>query len=243
MEEIDNKEENEETEVDESQKKIGEKKDEISEHIEEKPEQNNEPNLEKDKEGKLLSLVRGTNKKGSFVPIIIVMVISLAMAAYWDNIAVIKNTVHAILDPSAGALLNWDLTIGMLIIVFIITLITTIIQKYTTDQKELKKLRDEQKTLQKEMQKYKDNPAKLTELQKKSFEFIPKTFKLTSRAMLFTGIPFILLFRWFYDTFNAISVANNGVDPVFLGFLPWFWFYLISAMVFSGFLRKWMKVV
>ncbi len=177
------------------------------------------------------------NKQGSFFPIIFITVVSLAMAIYWDKLPFIKNVIHAALDPSAGALLVWNLTIGMLLVVFIITLITTLIQKYATDQKALKELKQEQKILQEEMKKYKDNPAKISELSKKQLEFIPRTFKLTSRSVLFTGIPFILFFRWFYDFFASIG------EPKFFGFLSWFWFYLIFTMIFSSILRKMMKVV
>jgi uncharacterized membrane protein (DUF106 family) len=127
--------------------------------------------------------------------------------------------------------------LGMLLVIFIITLITTIIQKYATDQKALKELKQEQKILQEEMKKYKDNPAKVSELSKKQLEFIPRTFKLTSRTVLFTGIPFILFFRWFYDFFASIG------SPLFFGFLSWFWFYLIFTMIFSSILRKMLKVV
>lgn len=177
------------------------------------------------------------SKQGSFLPIVIVMFASMIIAFEWDNVPAIKNAVHAVLNPSAGALLNWNLDIGMLIIVFIITLITTLIQKYTTDQKALKELREEQKLLQQEMKKYENHPEKIAELSKKQMEIIPKTFKLTSRAILFTGIPFILFFRWFNDFFIAMG------DPKFFGFFNWFWFYFIFTLVFSGFLRKWMKVV
>jgi uncharacterized membrane protein (DUF106 family) len=178
-----------------------------------------------------------SDKKGSFLPIILVTIASLVIAGYWDKIPAIKEFVHSALDPSAGALLNWNLTVGMLIIVFLITLITTVVQKYATDQKALKELREEQKLLQTEMKKFEKNPEKVAELSKKQLEFIPKTFKLTSRAILFTGIPFILFFRWFNDIF--ITLGN----PKFFGFLTWFWFYFIFTMVLSGFLRKWMKVV
>ena len=183
------------------------------------------------------------NKQGSFWPIILITILSLVMAIYWDKIPFVKNAVHTVLNPSAGALLNWNLTIGMLVVVFVITLITTIIQKYATDQKALKELRAEQKILQEEMKTYRDNPAKMSELSKKQMEFIPRTFKLTSRTVLFTGIPFLLFFRWFYDFFNAITLANNGVAPVFFGFLPWFWFYLIFTLIFSSILRKMMHVL
>lgn len=198
-----------------------------------------EKNLDgKEPEKKEAPTIVPKNKEGSFKPLIFVMIASMAVAFFWDKIPFIKDAVHFVLDPSAGALLNWNLTVGMLLIVFVISLFTTLVQKYATDQKALKELRKEQKILQDEMKKYKENPAKVAELSKKQFEFLPKTFKLTSRAMMFTGIPFILFFRWFNDFFGAIDP-----EPVFLGFMTWFWFYLIFVMVFSGFLRKWLKVV
>ncbi len=178
------------------------------------------------------------NKEGSFKPIVFVMIASMAIALFWDKIPFIKDSVHAILDPSAGVLLNWNATFGMIIIVCLISLFTTLVQKYATDQKALKELRKEQKILQDEMKKYKEHPEKMAELSKKQFAFLPKTFKLTSRAMMFTGIPFILFFRWFNDFFGSIEPA-----PVFLGFLSWFWFYLIFTMVFSTIFRKVFKVV
>lgn len=176
-------------------------------------------------------------KEGSFRPIIFIMIISLAIAGFWNSVPIIKDTVHAILDPSAGVLLNWNLTLGMLIIVFIIAVITTIVQKYATDQEALKELRAEQKILQEEMKKYKEHPEKLMELQKKQLEFIPKTMKLSMRAIVFTGIPFILFFRWFLDFFEAIPEFR------FFGFITWFWFYLIFSIIFSSILRKSFNVV
>ena len=114
------------------------------------------------------------NKQGSFFPIIFITIVSLAMAIFWDKVPFMKNAIHSVLDPSAGALLNWNLTLGMLVVVFIITLITTLIQKYATDQKALKELTHERKLLQEEMKKFKDNPAKITELSKKQWNSFQK---------------------------------------------------------------------
>ncbi|MBL7059165.1 DUF106 domain-containing protein [Candidatus Pacearchaeota archaeon] len=176
-------------------------------------------------------------KEGNFKPIIYIMIISLAIAFLWDSIEIIKNSVHSILDPSIGALIMWNLTIGMSIIVFLISVFMTLVQKYATDQETLKEMKKEQKILQKEMDTYKNDPAKLMELQKKSFAFIPKTFKLSMRAIAYTGIPLILLFRWFMDFFITIG------DPRFLGFLNWFWFYLLASIIFSSILKKYLNVV
>ena len=102
-------------------------------------------------------------KEGSFKPIIFIMIASLALAYFWDKFDFIKDSVHAVLTPTAGWLLDLNLTGGMLLIVFLISLFTTLVQKYATDQKALKELRKEQKILQDEMKKYKEHPEKMAE--------------------------------------------------------------------------------
>ena len=180
--------------------------------------------------------------KTSFKPIIIVMVISLAIAALWDKIPAIKNAIHFVLNPTAGVLMDWHLTIGMSIVILILTILTTIVQKYGTDQKTLKELKKEQKAVQKQMKEFKDHPKKMMELQKKQMSFIPKQFKLSMRGIVYTGIPLILFFRWFDDYFGILSVATG--EPVrFLGFMGWFVFYIVASIVFSSILKKWWKVV
>jgi uncharacterized membrane protein (DUF106 family) len=176
-------------------------------------------------------------KEGSFMPIIIIMIASLFIAGGWDKFPPIKNSIHAVLDPSLGLLLNWNIVAGMLFIVLLISLITTLVQKYATDQKTLKELKKEQKEIQAQMKEFKAHPEKMMALQKKQFAMMPKQMKLSMRAIAYTGIPFILLFRWFYDYFATIPEFR------FFGFLTWFWFYLIGAMVFSSILRKKMDVV
>ncbi len=181
------------------------------------------------------------NKRGSFKLIMVVMIFSLLIAAFWNQLPWLSGSIHAILNPTAGFLLNWNLTWGMLIIVLIISFLTTLVQKYATDQKALKELKKEQKILKEEMNRVKDHPEKYLALQKKQMAEMPETFKktmsLSSRAMVYTAVPFILFFRWFNDYFLA-----NG-SPVFLGFMSWFWFYLLTTLIFSSILKKYMDVV
>lgn len=169
--------------------------------------------------------------------IFIVMIVSLALASLWDKVSFIKEGAHAILNPTAGVLLNWNITIGMSAIVLIISFFMTIIQKYATDQKILREMKEEQKILQEEMKKYKNHPEKVAELSRKQLEFIPKTMKLTMRPIVYTAIPLILFFRWFMDFFALMEGFR------FFGIFSWFWFYLIGTMIFSSILRKMMKVV
>jgi uncharacterized membrane protein (DUF106 family) len=184
-------------------------------------------NLIKDKEA----------KEGSFTPLIVFMLITLVLASLWDKVPAIKSAIHYVLDPSAGALLAWNLNIGMLIVVFIITVLTTIVQKYATDQKTLKELRKEQKEIQNQMKEFRNHPEKMMELQKKQFAMMPKQMKLSMRAIIYTGIPFILFFRWFNDYFVAAG------SPKFILGLGWFLFYLITTVIISSLLRKWWDVV
>ncbi|HLD38632.1 MAG TPA: EMC3/TMCO1 family protein [Candidatus Nanoarchaeia archaeon] len=179
------------------------------------------------------------NKKaeGSFTLIIFMMLIALLIASLWEKTPAIKNSVHAVLNPSAGFLLDWNLSIGMLIVVFIITLLMTIVQKYATNQKALKELKKEQKEIQQQMKEFKAHPEKLIELQKKQFKLIPKQFKLSMRGIAYTAIPFILFFRWFGDYF-----IEAGNPKLWLG-MGWFVFYLLFAIIFGAILRKYMDVV
>lgn len=181
--------------------------------------------------------VEDTKKaEGSFTPLIVVMIFSLIIAYYWDSFNFIKNNAHKILDPSLGTFLNWNTTIGMLVVVLLISVFITLIQKYTTDQKTLKEMKKEQKELSEEMKKYKEHPEKLMKLQKQQMEFIPKMLKLSMRSIIWTSIPLILLFRWFMDYFSTIPEFK------FFGFLSWFWFYLLGSVIFGSFLRKWLDI-
>ena len=164
------------------------------------------------------------------------MVVSLAIVTLWDQVPIIKEGVNSILNPTAGKLIYWNTTLGSLIVFFVIALFTTLVQKLVTDQETLKEIKEEQKKLQKEIKKYRQDPEKSMQLQK---DALPKTFEMMELQMkgsFFTIIPFILLIRWFQDFYETIG------DPTFLGFMSWFWFYLLSLIVLSSILRKIFKM-
>ncbi len=182
------------------------------------------------------SILDKKGKEGNLIPIMIILMVSLIIAGMWDKQEIIKNTAHSILDPTAGALLDFNVLWGMIFIVFILSIIMTIVQKYATDQVTLKEMKREQKKLSEEMKKLKDNPQKMMELQKESMKFMMPMMKLSMRGIIYTGIPLILMFRWFMDYFSANPYK-------FFGFMTWLWFYLIFSIIFSSILRKYMDVV
>jgi uncharacterized membrane protein (DUF106 family) len=169
--------------------------------------------------------------KKSMRNLFIVLIVSMAIALFWNSVPLIKETVGFLLNPTAGFLLNWNVNYGMVIITAILSIFLTLVQKYTTDQSLLREIKKEQKILQAQMKEFKDHPDKLLELQKKQFSFIPKTFEITMRPLIYTSVPIILFFRWFHDYFTLVDVK-------IFGFFSWFWAYLILAILFSSIFRK-----
>jgi uncharacterized membrane protein (DUF106 family) len=85
----------------------------------------------------------------------------------------------------------------ILIISFAITLITTLVYKFTTDQAKMKKIREEMKEFQKRIRDLtKQDPQKAMaeqqEAMKHNMEYMKNSFKST----LYTFIPLILIFGW-----------------------------------------------
>ncbi len=171
----------------------------------------------------------------SMKTLFLVMALSLVIALFWDKVPIIKQSVHFVLDPSAGKLLDWNTNFGMVFFSAVISLFIILIQKFTTDQETLRQIKKEQKLLQEEMKNYKQHPEKLMELQKKQMQLIPQTFDITMRPLMYTSVPIILFFRWFNDYF--------ALNPVkIFGMLSWFWTYLLLSLIFTTIFRKMFNV-
>ena len=135
-------------------------------------------------------------------------------------------------DVTFGYLINWSKLGGLLIICFLLTLITTLVYKFMTNQSLMKDLKDEMKQVQKDMKDLKSDPAKMVEAQKKAWDKNMKYMMHSFKPMIITFIPIILIFGW---------LSKNLGDTVFFG-LKWLWVYIIASIVFSMGLRKVLKV-
>lgn len=124
---------------------------------------------------------------------------------------------------------------GIIIISFIITLLTTLVYKYFTDQEALKRIKDENKQLQDKMKEHKGDVKKMAELQKEALQKgLIEPMKHQLKPLLITMIPFVLIFGWLRKTYE-----NTG--DLFLIF-GWFGTYVIFSIIFSMALRKLLKV-
>ena len=104
---------------------------------------------------------------------------------------------ETLLNPILNPLLEstgyfWTL----LILVFIITVIITLIYKYTTNQSLMKDLKAELKSFQKQIKDLKSKPDEAMKVQKKMMETNSKYMMHSFKPMLFTFLPIIIFFGW-----------------------------------------------
>lgn len=142
--------------------------------------------------------------------------------------------VLSFLDIALKPLFVWSPLGTLLILSLLITLITTLVYKWLTNQELMKSLREEIKGFQREMKDHKDNPSKAMEIQKKSMEKNIKYMMHSFKPMLVTFIPLLLIFGW-------LRRIYGDAGPLIFG-LSWIWVYIISTVIFSIIIRKALKV-
>ena len=146
----------------------------------------------------------------------------------------LTSSITGFFNLTLGPFVNWNPTSSLLIISFFLTLITTLIYKYTTDQEMLKSFKEESKKMQQEMKTLKDNPGKMMEKNKELMEKNMKVMKQSFKPLIYTFIPFAIIFfglRNIYEPFGKILFG-----------LSWIWIYILSSIIFSIILRKLLKV-
>ncbi len=97
------------------------------------------------------------------------------------------------------------LVLGMSLI---ISLITVLVYKFATNQKEMKRLKDEIKEHQKQAREASSDTSKMLEINKKAMSSNMEYMRHSMKAMLFTFIPVILFFGWM-----AAHLAYEPIKP------------------------------
>lgn len=111
----------------------------------------------------------------------------------------------------------------------IVTLLSTLTQKWLTDQKHLKKLKERQKEIQKEIRSTKE-PTVMQELNAEMAKISMTMMKSSFKPLLVTFIPFLILFKWLRGIY--IPLLGNS----------WIWYYLGYSVLASILIRKALKV-
>ncbi|MFH1181848.1 MAG: EMC3/TMCO1 family protein [Candidatus Woesearchaeota archaeon] len=104
----------------------------------------------------------------------------------------IGNAMDFALSPLLSLPPFW----AIMVVALVLSILITIIYKYTTNQKELKNIREETKTIQNEMKAAKGDMQKMTELNQRLLKMTSQQMKHTLKSYIFTFLPVILIFGW-----------------------------------------------
>ncbi len=122
-----------------------------------------------------------------------------------------------------------DPKISIAIFSVVVTLVSTLAQKWLTNQEHLKSLKKRQKEIQKELKKCKDDGI-MKELNLEMMKIVGVMFKSSMKPMFVTIIPFLLLFMWLRGIYSPVMGGS------------WIWYYIGYSVVASIILRKVLKV-
>ena len=110
------------------------------------------------------------------------------------------------LNPILSPLLNLPTFWAIIVLSFMISLIITVIYKYTTDQNLMKQLKEEMKAFQKQIKELKKETERAMAIQKKSMQTNMKYMMQSMKSTLYSFIPIILIFGWMN--------ANLAYEPI-----------------------------
>ncbi len=108
-----------------------------------------------------------------------------------------------------GPLLYLPPLLAVVLISFLLSLLITVVYKYTTDQNLMKQMKTEMKELQTQMKTMQQHPEKMKEAQGKFMQINGKFMMESMKPTLFYFIPIILIFGWLN--------ANMAFEPLMPG--------------------------
>ena len=115
--------------------------------------------------------------------------------------------------------------VSLAVISVIVTLISTLAQKWLTNQEHLKNLKRRQKEIQKELRGCKDGNI-MKELNAEMMKLTALMFKSSLKPTMVTIVPFLILFAWLRSIYSVVMGSS------------WIWYYLGFSIVASMILRK-----
>jgi len=145
---------------------------------------------------------------------------------------------NGFLDPFLMPILG---SLGTFWFVFLISLIvsiiTVVVYKYTTDQILMKSLKEDLEKLQKKMKTDVHDQKKVMAAQKEMWGKQMTMMKHSFTSTIYTFLPIIILFSWLNANMGSEKILNLGIIK-----FGWLGTYIILAIVFSTVLRKLLKV-
>jgi uncharacterized membrane protein (DUF106 family) len=123
---------------------------------------------------------------------------------------------------------------ALIVISALLTLVTTLLMMYFTDQEHIKNLKKRQKELNKEIREAtkKGHHDRIAELNQEVMELSMKLMKasFSIKQLIITLVPFFIIFRWLREIY--IPLYGNW----------WILWYILASMVASTLYRKIFKM-
>lgn len=127
------------------------------------------------------------------------------------------------------SLINSYPVYSIIVLSAIVTLISTLITMWLTNQEHLRGLKERQKQIQKDLKKCKPGDKLFEELQSEMLQITMTMMKSSFKPLLITFIPFLILLNW----------IRSNYQPILPG---WLWYYIGASLVASLAYRKIFKM-
>jgi uncharacterized membrane protein (DUF106 family) len=122
--------------------------------------------------------------------------------------------VVSLLDPVLGWMLVLPMWFSLLLFSLFMTIVLSLVQKFATDQSEMKYLKEQVKKSQKELKKHKEDPKKMAQVQQQAMQANMRYTMKSMKPTLFTIVPFLFLFAWLSANFAYDLVGEDVFVPV-----------------------------
>jgi uncharacterized membrane protein (DUF106 family) len=116
---------------------------------------------------------------------------------------------NAVFDPIFVPIIRFSPLIAVILLSVIISLIMTLIYKYTTNQKRMKELKEKLDGYQKELKESKNDQKRMMAINSDMMKVNAEYMKQSIKPMLVSWIPVILIFGW--------MSANLAYEPIMPG--------------------------
>jgi len=119
------------------------------------------------------------------------------------------EVANNIVNPIAAPLLGLPPLLAIGTIGFVLSFLITIVYKYATNQKVLKQIREDMKSIQQELKASRGDQAKASELNKRLLQKTGEQMKQSMRSFIFTLVPVLLIFSWMQGHVVYESITPN----------------------------------
>lgn len=123
---------------------------------------------------------------------------------------------------------------------FGIAIASALVRRAVLDMDKMREMKERMKEHQEILKKATKagDKKKASKAQSKVMELTMENLKYSFKPMIYTFIPFILVFLWLKGEYEGVG----AVATIFNFELTWFWWYLICSMIFSIILNKALKL-